>query len=448
VGYLAIPLVASAAIGLLLLVIGLRGRRLDDHPICRKCRFDLVGVYLAVERCPECGSALSPRAIRTGRRRQMRSPIALGLLLVLVGAGGGGILGWRWAAAFDWNTLKPVWWLEAELDEARGGPASDAAMRELARRVFNGGLSGPRVDTLAARALAAQADQATAWTTPWGDFLQAVWSNGELDESQVEAFFRNAPTLHVETRPRALAGQKVPLALVNTGSRVGRNSEVVLSFEAPEVSIQDSSGQSSPIHAVGGTMFSLLRPQSSSSRIQIPMPSEPGTYTIMAKYRFGANVPNLPAWERVFTTTVQVVPAGTLVIELLADEGARPEIEAAIKATVALRSPDSRGLRPADLRLEVERAPLPVGFDVFMRYTAPGDSDRTAETAAGQIAAPARQSYGFALDVELPAEFDATSIDIVLRPSPVAAHRSTFVTQIWDGEVVLRDVPVRQAERD
>ena len=35
------------AIGLVALVFGLRGRKIDDHPICRLCRFDLHGIYPA-----------------------------------------------------------------------------------------------------------------------------------------------------------------------------------------------------------------------------------------------------------------------------------------------------------------------------------------------------------------------------------------------------------------
>ncbi len=38
-----IPLLFFAVAGVVALVLGLRGRRIDDHPICRKCGFDLVG---------------------------------------------------------------------------------------------------------------------------------------------------------------------------------------------------------------------------------------------------------------------------------------------------------------------------------------------------------------------------------------------------------------------
>ena len=36
-------LIAAFLTGIILGIIGLRGRRIDDHPLCRKCKYDLVG---------------------------------------------------------------------------------------------------------------------------------------------------------------------------------------------------------------------------------------------------------------------------------------------------------------------------------------------------------------------------------------------------------------------
>ena len=75
-----IPIVAllALAIGLTLALIGWRGRRVDDHPVCRKCRFDLAGVYPANETCPECGRDLAGRrAVRIGNRRHKRLPLGV-----------------------------------------------------------------------------------------------------------------------------------------------------------------------------------------------------------------------------------------------------------------------------------------------------------------------------------------------------------------------------------
>jgi hypothetical protein len=54
------------SLGLILLIIGLRGWRIDDHPWCRKCRYDLSGLDEPAA-CPECGADLARRrAVRIG----------------------------------------------------------------------------------------------------------------------------------------------------------------------------------------------------------------------------------------------------------------------------------------------------------------------------------------------------------------------------------------------
>ena len=43
---LALPIVILIA-ATVLLIAGLRGRRVDDHPLCRRCGFDLIGLQSA-----------------------------------------------------------------------------------------------------------------------------------------------------------------------------------------------------------------------------------------------------------------------------------------------------------------------------------------------------------------------------------------------------------------
>ena len=53
---LAIPsAIAAAAIGVL--YFALRGRHIDDHPLCRRCGFDLwSAATVGSNLCPECGT--------------------------------------------------------------------------------------------------------------------------------------------------------------------------------------------------------------------------------------------------------------------------------------------------------------------------------------------------------------------------------------------------------
>src|SRR5918993_5786284 len=94
--FLLIVPAAAAVAATGLLIFALRGRRVDDHPVCRKCGFDLVGKPADATRCSECGADLSRRrAVRVGWRETRRGvawlagpPVVLSLRR-LRGPGGG-----------------------------------------------------------------------------------------------------------------------------------------------------------------------------------------------------------------------------------------------------------------------------------------------------------------------------------------------------------------------
>src|SRR5262245_3057212 len=80
-------LLAVLLLGVLLTWLGVHGRRINDHPQCRKCGFDLHGVYPAGATCPECGSGLKRRrAVRAGVRQKRTWLVTTGGGLLGVGA--------------------------------------------------------------------------------------------------------------------------------------------------------------------------------------------------------------------------------------------------------------------------------------------------------------------------------------------------------------------------
>ena len=113
-----IVVLSVAAVGVVLLVLGLRGRRLNAHPHCRRCGFDLIGVTHR-GRCPECGADLAtPRAIRSGARRRRALPVTVGGVLLLAAGLAGGALLWSAATNFNWNVVKPDWLLVLQAPSA------------------------------------------------------------------------------------------------------------------------------------------------------------------------------------------------------------------------------------------------------------------------------------------------------------------------------------------
>src|SRR6478672_11344413 len=90
---------AILLVGAILVLWGRRGRRVDDHPVCRRCKFDLTGRAADSNRCPECGGDLSrPRAIASGNR-QARIGIVVFALILMAGSS-------AWFAHWGWSAFK------------------------------------------------------------------------------------------------------------------------------------------------------------------------------------------------------------------------------------------------------------------------------------------------------------------------------------------------------
>lgn len=73
-------------VGGILVVRGWRGRRLDDHPLCSRCRFDLhgLGIDTPDSKCPECGVMLEKCPPRIGNRKRSPARVITGATLLLV----------------------------------------------------------------------------------------------------------------------------------------------------------------------------------------------------------------------------------------------------------------------------------------------------------------------------------------------------------------------------
>ncbi|MCZ6852211.1 MAG: hypothetical protein O7F17_11270, partial [Planctomycetota bacterium] len=102
-------------VGLALLWIGLHGKRINNHPWCRKCKYDLVGSPEVPAICPECGVSLKKqRSVRIGQRCKRPAFSALGTVVLILTVSTAGWAGWRESRDFDFNTVKPVWLLKQE----------------------------------------------------------------------------------------------------------------------------------------------------------------------------------------------------------------------------------------------------------------------------------------------------------------------------------------------
>lgn len=151
-------------VGLTLLTIGVRGNRIDDHPWCVACRFDLFALPETTRTCPECGADIKkPNAVRIGQRRHKPRLAVTGAVMVLLF---GTPLGLASFADIDWNRYKPLVMLKWELQSDHSRTRRWAS-EELARRIADGDLSDEQVAALLIRTTRAYLELCKHEFRPW-----------------------------------------------------------------------------------------------------------------------------------------------------------------------------------------------------------------------------------------------------------------------------------------
>lgn len=428
-------LVAGGALGLLLLVLGLRGRRVNDHPHCRRCRFDLFALGDGTRVCPECGSDCSqPRAVRIGTRHRRPGIAAVGAVIVLLVVTTGATMAWGRLAGFDWNTVKPVWLLvhEAGHDDAS---IRQAALDELFKRQRAGGLSRAAELQVYGVLLDLQANPAIPWDDAWGRYLFDAGVAGHIDRVSFERFLENAAVFTLDMRSPARTGseQMVWLRFESRGpDYTGLRTRVVrTSFQIGDTEyVRRSAG-------FGEMAF----PGSGGSANTITLTNPPGTYPVTARWQMTVidGDSELHTWTVVRTATIEITDESGDPITRIAATDLIDEIRAGITVHgVRIHAPDSRGRRYVESTVNLKSLPVNVAFDVYWRI-----NDR--EWRVGQAAVAAHQTHGFGQHMridDLPA--DVNDVTIVLRASEDAARRTTDLTEIWDGEIVIDKIPVEQ----
>lgn len=214
---ITILLATLALVGITLLALGLRGRRVSDAPHCR-CGFELSGTPLpeplgqgspsAV--CPECGKALGTKGqIRKGRRARRPALVGIGAAMLALGlavpvtllATGPG----------KWYAYAPDWLLVKLLD-ADDSP-SPAVATEIAARAGAGTFSTSSWTALERALLNRQADLSRSWSPALGKLLEDRALRPDSPKELRETYLRNTLRFKFAVRQRIAIGDPLPMAL-------------------------------------------------------------------------------------------------------------------------------------------------------------------------------------------------------------------------------------------
>ena len=448
---IAIATLTAVAVGLL--AVGLRGRRTDDHPVCRRCGYDLTGG--PADRCPECGGDLSRRrAVRVGHRR--RRPTLIAAALALSGVG---------VATHGWPAVerRPSWLLVWQTHLP--GDAQRAALFTLSRRMAAATPTDAVVDGLVDRGLAVQAASRSddrAWNGTWGSLIESARKAGRVDPARWATYLRQASLVHLRVRPTVRPGDPLPV-VIEQETRTG-DGQMLAWYDRPALRID---GRPVPSAGWPGTSSSLVptwggRPAG---------PPEPPIPPVDGRVTRGLSVGRheVSATLRVavlFTTRympfdhapVMGPPPPTMVIDFTADV----PVSAAFDVCDAGHEPPVTSVDPARRKMVVEglrvsgiclrndgSIQLNVNVDPFQ--APPGGVFRVSVRPAGgadRVILPCLDCRLDAWCIPPSARCDpvwigtATEADVTFWPDAEAARRMMDATPIWGEPVVIRAVPI------
>ena len=440
-------LVTLSLIVLLILVlalfpIGLPGRRVDDHPICRRCRFDLVGAPPGSAACPECGADVThPGAVRTGNRVRRRGLRAGVLVVLLVALASVLMTGWVSVRGTDLTPYKPAWAVMREVD----GPEaiSRPALRELARRLGEGELSDEQMIQFADRALAHQADRSKPWLPAWGLFLEAAHDAGRLDAERWERYLRESVQFDLKVRPRVRRGDPVPVEVNWARVRVGNQKSFMVSFGGPAPLTASDVPLGMDVSPRTEAVLETLPP---TRKVLVRPRATPLSKLRDGEHRLHAEVPvtitysdRMPVEFFIRTEArFRLLPADVSSVTPVSDSDLARKLRASMHfdRLFVIGGP-STTFHPK----RVKEVPVTLGFDVFLRAGKREWPMGPIVIHRGPANLELQNAYLCFASAYVPG-LDATAVDVVLRSAPKASVESIYMTDTWEGEVVFKDVSV------
>lgn len=376
----------ALTLGIVFTIIGLRGRRIGDHPYCTACGFDLFGAPPDSERCPECG--VNSRAAGSsviGMRVRRHRPLVSGLALLLPSGGYLAITIAAVAGAINLTGYKPVWWLTSEATSST--PAiRTVAIGELTLRLTANQLSAGNANSVANALLSLQGSSGT-WYPECGDLLSTLHAASLLTEKQWKQYAANAaPPLELKVRPRVRLGDPIAYQVKYLAGRVGNKSLLFDNLAGAEVEIagvklKQLGGSGSSISNSGaGWRTASVDPDQYAGKLQ------PGKHHFILKQvrqiKQGYNEKD----PVIFTQTsrleadFELLPADQPSVALINDASLVPGVTASM--TAKLTPNGAAGLQCCT---EVQHAPVGIAFRVTILGASKPTEVGTIALAAGQV---------------------------------------------------------------
>ena len=450
-----LPVLVMLAIGLVLFVLGMRGRLVHTRPTCARCRFDLSGVLNAdfpgtEAICPECGSKLiRSRDLRLGHRKRRHVYIGFGVLLVLVSTT---FVAGLFASRLQASTIAPRLPNWALISILPFDPSS-VYFIELSNRWEGGLLSQSERASIANQIVVVHANANIPWTEPWIDLLNRALASNDIADADLKAMLTRSFAYTLETSDSLSVGGMLALERTPVFTRWGADGFV--GFRTMVIMYRDTSGAVANRYELPGTQgMHGIASQMNSHTTQYKIPNlTPGEYDLEVTMNMLIDWRNIQRHENALLTRpfiyrkrVQVRPENESLVRITRNLEAFERTKAATTVRkVILYQPGLDGNRRLDVYVYFSSIPANIGYRVTVRPTGQVDAPVIElGTIAHERHEVPGHGFGFNLNVQVAAQFAATPLDITFTPDAFKAEQVVGIVEIIDGSWTIEGVPMRE----
>ncbi|MEM6854243.1 MAG: hypothetical protein AAF593_07525 [Planctomycetota bacterium] len=441
--------------GVCLLIVGRRGRRIDDHPVCRGCGFDLVGTVEPIPdkypKCPECGTRREPRL---GNRKRRGKLIVAGIVLMFLSVGVGGVWGYGRFDAAHVAQYKPMWLLRWEAQSSSFDTA-DIALGEIITRLRHGRLATTTAELLLDDAVAnGPAGQPhlvhASIGSRWDALAAELLLGGYGTPAERETIGRSWITTRVEVRPLVRLGASVPIRFVQQEFGPDFGSGLYAYLDHPLVEINghrdqlgiSSSTQLSAMRS-GGTTSSGWTGTSMRTGSDLPDDLGLGEHEVRVhmpiRITDGRHGATLAQWTDIVPVRSEYVDPQGDAIKMIHNPALAAQVEQAVQLRDRELVVNTYGI---NAMLDWSSIPVDFAYQLYAEAVDPQDGAQTAKIST--IAATQKVGdHGFGLGGEVPEEWpDGTVVDLVFEPSPDVARTTPDIHAILDHAFKIEGVKI------
>jgi RNA polymerase subunit RPABC4/transcription elongation factor Spt4 len=415
-----------------------------SDPHCKNCNYLLL--HLQSDRCPECGTLLTEKNIVHGERSNGIGGLIIGTITILVSLRMMIPLPVAIFESIPWYHFKRAPWVLADLQTGTLA-IRDKALQELERRYDRGSLPHDILNQAIEYALNQQAATIpTRLTSQCVDYLGRHWAAGEMTDAQKQRFFRQLVRVTLIAHPQIAAGDAVSCIQIFTFASpqaAGSKDLWLTVYNIPTATIDAvpakvAKAGGGPVNGVGSTgRFELTMPAQSvgTHNIQISQPIN------VYEGKFPTERTLLYHEDRKLQTSIAVLanpPANLIQLDN------NPKLAATLRACLQLKRLEYYRQSEHSFRVtanfEFDNLPASVAFDVIARSNGKEYPLDPLEVLQGGSGGQGRSG-------DVPLDSLPAACDLILRADPKIACETGDMNEIWNGQIVLTNVPLVPAKQ-